>query len=65
MRSLKKGIFFKAKKDLRNLLILPSFVGRSIKVYNGNKFFILDITESMIGHKIGDFVHTRKRPSFK
>tara|TARA_R110001592_G_scaffold275133_3_gene542162 strand:- start:6182 stop:6337 length:156 start_codon:yes stop_codon:yes gene_type:complete len=41
-------------------MILPSFIGLTISVYNGLKYKKLYITENMVGHKLGEFVFTRK-----
>ena len=49
----------------RNSEIIPQFVGRSIKTYNGKKFIKITLTEDMIGHKIGEFSPTRARFEFK
>ena len=39
--------------------ISPDFVGHTIAVHNGNKFIPVYITESMVGHKLGEFSPTR------
>jgi small subunit ribosomal protein S19 len=44
---------------------LPHFVGSTIEIHNGKKFFNLTITEDMIGHKLGEFSLTRTRPIHK
>ena len=49
----------------RNTTILPAFIDKTFKVYNGKKFNELLVTEEMIGHKFGEFSVTRKRFSFK
>ena len=43
----------------RGSMISPDFVGQTIAVYNGNKFIPVDITENMVGHKLGEFAPTR------
>jgi len=43
----------------RRSVILPDFVGLTISVHNGKKFFPLFITENMVGHKLGEFAPTR------
>jgi len=43
----------------RSCTIIPDFVGQSIGVHNGMKFISVYITESMVGHKLGEFSHTR------
>lgn len=49
----------------RRSTILPQFVGSTIEIHNGKKFFNLTITEDMIGHKLGEFSLTRIRPTHK
>ena len=39
--------------------ILPEFVGHTFAVHNGNKFVPVYVTENMVGHKLGEFSHTR------
>ena len=67
-----KGISKKGKKHdkankiwARSSTILPQFVGKTVKIYNGRTFVSLNITEDMIGHKFGEFSLTRKRPVHK
>lgn len=44
----------------RNSTIIPSFVGKCFKIYNGKIFHKVIITENMVGHKLGEFSPTRK-----
>lgn len=43
----------------RSSTILPSFVNMKFEVHNGKKFIKFIITENMVGHKLGEFSHTR------
>ena len=43
----------------RSSTIFPEFVGVTFNVHNGSKFIAVFITEAMIGHKLGEFAHTR------
>ena len=43
----------------RNRTIVPSMVGLTFDVHNGNKFIPVSIVEDMIGHKLGEFAPTR------
>ena len=43
----------------RRSTILPQFVGLTFGVHNGKKFLPVLVTESMIGHKFGEFAPTR------
>ncbi|MCD6172003.1 MAG: 30S ribosomal protein S19 [Thermoplasmata archaeon] len=48
------------KTHLRNMIILPEFVGHVIAVHNGKEFIPVKITPEMIGHYLGEFALTRK-----
>ena len=67
VRSSQKGK--KRKKVIktwsRSSTIIPQFVGKSVKIYNGRTFTSINITEEMIGHNFGEFSLTRKRPQHK
>jgi len=43
----------------RNSQIPPEFVGFRIAVHNGRKHIEVFISESMIGHRLGEFALTR------
>lgn len=40
--------------------IVPQMVGFTLAVHNGRSFVSLYINEEMIGHRLGEFVLTRK-----
>lgn len=44
----------------REIVILPSFVGKKVGVYNGKEFNEVEIKPEMIGHYLGEFALTRK-----
>lgn len=44
----------------RNSTILPQCVGMTFLVHNGKTFLKVYISDDMIGHKLGEFVLTRK-----
>lgn len=44
----------------RACTISPDFVGYTFLVHQGKKFEEVFISESMIGHKLGEFAHTRR-----
>ena len=48
------------KSWARGSAISPEFVGHTIGVYNGKQHMPVFITENMVGHKLGEFSHTRK-----
>lgn len=43
----------------RSSTIFPEMVGHTIAVYDGRKHVPVYITESMVGHKLGEFAPTR------
>lgn len=43
----------------RASMILPEMVGMTIAVHNGRKFIPVYCTESMVGHRLGEFSTTR------
>ncbi len=43
----------------RDCTIVPDFVGQTFGVHNGKDFTPVFVTENMIGHKLGEFSHTR------
>lgn len=49
----------KIKTHLRDILIVPKLVGKTIAVHNGRAFNDVVITVEMIGHKLGEFSPTR------
>ena len=48
------------KTHVRDLIILPKFVGKVVEVYNGNSYIKFEIKAEMIGHYLGEFAQTRK-----
>ena len=74
-RALKRGLTEKQKKLLENIrrdpkkfhrtrcremIILPEMVGVKIDVHNGKEYVPLEIKPEMLGHRLGEFVPTRK-----
>lgn len=73
-RSLKRGFTDAQKKLLkritagndnikthcRDMVILPSMVGKMFRVYNGKEWTPVAITPDMLGHYLGEFSMTRK-----
>lgn len=75
-RSLKKGPYASEKllkkiskvkvgEDVvktwcRSCTITPEMVGHTFAVHNGKNFTPVHITESMVGHKLGEFAPTTK-----
>ncbi len=44
----------------RQSSIHPAFVGMTFDVHNGKDFIPVFVTESMVGHKLGEFASTRR-----
>ena len=51
------------KTHCRNMIIIPSMLGKTIKIYNGKTFVPIIITLEMLGHYLGEFSHSRKMVS--
>ena len=49
----------------RSSTILPSMIGHTISVYNGQKHVPVFISDQLVGHKLGEFVPTRSFRSHK
>lgn len=74
-RSLFKGplinpfLKLEKKKQIKlfnkNLIILPEHLNHTFNVYNGKKFILLNIKETMIGYKFGEFINTRAKYQYK
>lgn len=50
--------FLKTKS--RDLVITPELVGMKLGVHNGKEYVRLEIKPEMFGHRLGEFVLTRK-----
>ncbi|MFC6733352.1 MULTISPECIES: 30S ribosomal protein S19 [unclassified Haladaptatus] len=48
------------RTHLRNMPVLPAFVGKTFSVYTGQSFERVRIEPEMIGHYLGEFQLTRK-----
>lgn len=44
----------------RKSTITPEMVGLTFDVHNGKDFISVFVAEGMVGHKLGEFAHTRK-----
>ena len=43
----------------RSCTVVPEFVGVTFMVHNGRQHMKVQITEDMVGHKLGEFAPTR------
>jgi len=73
-RSIKRGFSKEHKKllanlrgkdtvrtHLRDMIVLPEMVGKSLEIYNGKSFERVEVMPEMIGHYFGEFALTRAR----
>ena len=73
-RSINRGLVKENKKllaslknkdsvrtHIRNMIILPDMVGKSLEIYNGKSFEKVEVMPEMIGHFFGEFAQTRGR----
>jgi len=64
---LSKKVDAQNEKNTKNVIkswsrrstIIPSMIGHTIAVHDGRKHVPVFVTESMIGHKLGEFAPTR------
>ncbi len=42
--------------------LTPSMIGQRFQVYNGIRWFPIEINQERLGHRLGEFAPTRKRP---
>ena len=43
----------------RRSMVIPDMVGHTFEVHNGRKFLTVFVSETMVGHKLGEFSPTR------
>jgi len=53
----------KIRTHMRDIVIVPYLVGKTIGVHNGKTFQDVTVTVEMIGHRLGEFAMTRKKVS--
>ncbi len=49
------------KTHIRDMIIFPSMVGKTVQIHTGKSFQAITFTDEMIGHCFGEFALTRKR----
>ena len=59
MKQKETGSKDAVKTWARSCMIIPEFVGHNFSIHDGRKFVSLFVTEGMVGHKLGEFAHTR------
>jgi small subunit ribosomal protein S19 len=56
----RKGIIKPIRTQVREAVIMPSWIGLKFAVHNGKEFLPLQITANMLGHRLGEFALTSK-----
>jgi small subunit ribosomal protein S19 len=51
----------KIRTHFRDLVIVPKLIGMKIQVHAGNLFGLVEVTEEMLGHRLGEFALTRRK----
>ena len=51
------------RTHLRDIIVLPEMVGKTIEIYNGKTFNRVEIIPEMVGHYLGEYSLTRGRVS--
>ncbi|WP_414837822.1 30S ribosomal protein S19 [Candidatus Nanosalina sp. VS9-1] len=51
------------KTHERDMIVVPKMIGKTVKVYNGQRFIDVDVEGEMLGHTLGEFAKTRKEVS--
>jgi small subunit ribosomal protein S19 len=59
-RALKKGKSITVRTHVRDMVVLPEFVGLTVGIYNGVTFLETLIVPEMVGRYIGEFAPTNK-----
>ena len=67
LTSTKKRLLHKMETDdknimthCRDMIIVPSMLGKTIKIYNGKEYLPVIVTLEMLGHYLGEFAMSRK-----
>lgn len=58
-KQIREGTKQTIKTWSRRSMIVPDMVGLTFDVHNGKKFFAVFVSESMVGHRLGEFSPTR------
>ena len=60
IKGLKPGAGEVIKTWSRSCTICPEMVGFTFEVHNGREFIQVNVTEEMVGHRLGEFAPTTK-----
>jgi small subunit ribosomal protein S19 len=51
----------KIRTHLREMIVMPVMIGRTIEIYNGKEFIKVEFQPESIFHYLGEFALTRRR----
>jgi len=51
----------KVRTHLREMIVMPEMIGKSIEIYNGKEFMKVEFQPEAVFHYLGEFALTRKR----
>jgi small subunit ribosomal protein S19 len=51
----------KVRTHVRDMIVMPEMVGRSIEIYNGKEFVKVEFQPESVFHYLGEFALTRKK----
>jgi len=51
----------KIRTHLREMIVMPEMIGKSIEIYNGKEFMKVEFQPESVFHYLGEFALTRKR----
>ena len=46
----------------RSTILTEEFLGQHLHIYNGIRFFSIEVDGEKIGHRLGEFAPTKKKP---
>ena len=53
----------KVRTHLREMLVMPEMIGKTIEIYNGKEFIKVEFQPESVFHYLGEFALTRKKIS--
>ncbi|MFA7198067.1 MAG: 30S ribosomal protein S19 [Methanoculleus sp.] len=53
----------KVRTHLRDMVVLPEMIGKTIEIHNGKEFLKVEIQPEAVFHYLGEFALTRRRVS--
>jgi len=53
----------KVRTHLREMLVMPEMIGKTIEIYNGKEFIKVEFQPESVFHYLGEFALTRKKVS--